>query len=89
MTTAKDVAEWMFAHFERANYLYQESVVYKIKKEFGADFVYINKNGNLAIAEGVLKEFRKLTEGKVLWERGSKAWRKLRANESYKGRQVD
>jgi len=89
MVTALDVANWMFAHFETSKYLYQETVVYKIKKEFGLDFVYFNQNGNLAIGKDVLKEFRKVSEGKVIWERGDKAWRKLRENENYKGRQVE
>jgi len=89
MTTAREVAEWMFSHFEASRYLYQESIVYKIKKGFGSDFVYANENGNLAISKDVLKEFRKLSEGKVVWERGDRAWRKLRENETYKGRQVE
>lgn len=79
----------MAAHFDTSTYLYQEVVVYKIKKHFGADFVYTNENGNLAIGKDVLKEFRKLTDGKVIWERSEKAWRKLRPTESYTGRQVD
>ena len=89
MATAKDVAQWMFDHFETQKYLYQESVVYKIKSQFGPDFVYKNENGNLAIGKDVLKEFRKISEGKVVWERGDRAWRRLRSNESYKGRQVE
>ena len=89
MTTATDVANWMFAHFETSKYLYQETVVYKIKNEFGSDFVYLNQNGNLAIGKDVLKEFRKISEGQVIWERGDKAWRKLREKENYKGRQVE
>jgi hypothetical protein len=32
--------------------------------------VYENENGNLAINRQVLKEFRKLTEKTVVWERG-------------------
>ena len=89
MTTARDVAEWMAAHFATTTFVYQETIVYKIKNEFGADFVYSNASGNLAIGKDVLKEFRKLTEGTVIWERSEKAWRKLRPNETYKGRQVD
>jgi len=89
MATAKDVAEWMAEHFDTAKYLYQETVVYKIKKQFGDEFVYTNENGNLAIGKDVLKHFREITEGEVIWERGSRAWRKLRDNETYKGRQID
>ena len=37
MATAKDVAEWMAGHFDTAKYLYQDTVVYKIKKQFQLD----------------------------------------------------
>jgi hypothetical protein len=63
--------------------------VYDIQKRFGSAFVYMKENGNLAIGKDVLREFRKITEGKVVWERGEKAWRKLRPSESYEGRQVE
>ncbi|WP_376713273.1 DUF6953 family protein, partial [Acinetobacter baumannii] len=35
----------------------------------------------------VLKEFRKLTEGEVVWMRSEKAWRRLYEDENYEGRQ--
>lgn len=89
MATTKDVADWMFAQLQTTSYLYQETVVYKIKSQFGPGFVYNNENGNLAIGKDVLKEFRKLTDGKVIWERSEKAWRKVRPTEKYKGRQVE
>lgn len=89
MADAKEVAEWMKQQFDRSSYLYQESTVYQIKKLFGDDFVYQNDNGNLAIDKNVLKEFRTITEGEVTWERGDKAWRKLRDGEVLNGRQSD
>ena len=48
----------------------------KIEQTCGEEHVYTNKNGNFAISKDVLKEFRKLTEGKVKWERGERAWRR-------------
>ena len=89
MVTAKDVAEWMFQKLEETGYLSQGSVVYEIQKEYGGDFVYQNDNGNLAINKDVLKIFRKLTESKVIWDKGEKAWRKIKEGEAYKGRQID
>lgn len=89
MTTAKEVAEWMFSQFDKSNYLYQDDTAFNIEKNFGNDFVYDNENGNRAIAKSVLKEFRKITEGKVVWERSEKAWRKLKPTEKYEGRQTD
>ena len=89
MTTALEVAEWMVKPFETARHVDQDSVVYKIKQQFGADFVYTNGNGNLAISRDVLKHFRKLTEGDVVWERSDRSWRKLSEGETYKGRLVE
>jgi hypothetical protein len=89
MHTAEDVAKWMVAKFDIANYLYQEQVVYEIRTLFGEKFVYVNANGNLAIGRDVLKHFKKLSAGKVVWERGDRAWRRLREHEPYLGRQVD
>ncbi|WP_434716312.1 DUF6953 family protein [Paraburkholderia sp. A3RO-2L] len=89
MATSKEVAEWMAAHFQVSARLYQESVVYKIRSQFGPEHVYKNANGNLAISKDVLKHFQTLTEGKVVWERGERAWRVLRPGEVYKGRQKD
>ena len=39
---------------------------------------YRNENGNDAISEDVLKEFRKLTEHTAIWERGERMWRTRR-----------
>lgn len=89
MTTAIEVAEWMLEQFNNSQWLYQETIVYKIRAQFGQEFVYMNQNGNLAINKDVLKHFRKLTEGHAIWERGQRAWRHLRQGETYKGRQVD
>lgn len=88
-TTAEDVANWMFEKFQSTKHLYQEVIVNEIRKTFGTDFVYINANGNYAISKAVLKHFRKLSEGVAVWERSERAWRHLRENEKYKGRQVD
>lgn len=87
--TADDIAEWMLVEIEAKKWLYQETVVYHIRKTFGEEFVYQNASGNLAIGKNVLKSFKKLTTGVVVWERGEKAWRKLGDNETCNGRQVD
>lgn len=66
----------MVSHFEDGrHFLYQEQIVYKIKNEFGTEFVYKNRNGNLAIAPEVLSAFRLLTKETHVWDRGSRAWR--------------
>ena len=75
MATPQEVAEWMFEELKREEYLYQQSVVYDIEQKFGSEFVYYNERGNPAISRDVLKEFRKLTEETVVWERGQRVWR--------------
>ncbi|WP_414738128.1 DUF6953 family protein [Escherichia coli] len=58
----------MKSELENTNWLYQETVVYKIKELFGDTFVYLNANGNLSIDKKVLAKFRKLTNDTVIWE---------------------
>jgi hypothetical protein len=89
MSTVKDVADWMVAQLNTNKYLDQETAVWEIERKFGTTFVYDNANGNPAIDKKVLAEFRKLTDGKAVWERGERAWRLLMAGEKYEGRQVD
>ncbi|WP_373890124.1 hypothetical protein [Massilia sp. DJPM01] len=89
MQTAKDVANWMFDQLTATRYLEQASAVWNIEKKFGKDFVYDNDSGNQAIDKKVLAEFRKLTDGKAVWERGERAWRLLVKGERYEGRQVN
>lgn len=79
--TAATVAEWMVGQLEGAHWLYQETAVYQIRSKFGAQFTYNNASGNLAIGKDVLKVFRKLTEDTVIWERGTRAWRKRVAHD--------
>ena len=73
--THKEVAEWMLAQFNKSKELYQEDAVYGIESKFGREFVYENESGNLAIDKKVLREFKKLTETFVMWERGDRFWR--------------
>ena len=89
MSNRKEVAEWMLSELKEVKNLDQEVAVYKINQKFGDDFVYQNENGNLAIDKGVLKEFRKLTEGMVVWGRGYKQWRFRKDYDPKDSRQVD
>lgn len=50
--------------------LYQDQAAFEIEERFGKKFTYINTNGNRAISEDVLEAFKKLTDNKVMWERG-------------------
>ena len=79
----------MLAQMKQENRLYQENIVYEIKKLFGEEFVYLNKNGNWAIEKGVLREFRKLTSANVVWDRFDLSWRFRLDNDPPNIRQVD
>lgn len=70
-----DVAKWMLEELGRERALYQEEIVWAIRQKFGESFIYENQNGNLAIAKDVLSEFRKLTEGSVVWVQSDRYWR--------------
>lgn len=78
----------MAEQLEKKKWLYQEEVVWQIKQKFGEDFVYINENGNYAISRAVLKQFRKLNEDTVVWERGERMWRKRTSSDPKGKRQA-
>jgi hypothetical protein len=84
--TPRIVAEWMLGEVERRRELYQEDAAFEITKNFGEQFTYENDNGNLAISRTILTAFRKISEGTVVWERGSRSWR-LREPHDEPGRQ--
>jgi hypothetical protein len=87
--TDMKVAEWMLAQLESKKWLYQDEAVHQIGQKFGKDYICETASGGLGISKDVLKNFRKITEGLVIWEKSDKAWRKLRDDEVYNGRQVD
>ncbi len=70
------IAQWMLDELERHQVLYQADAVNSIDREFGAEFTYLNENGNPAIDRRVLRAFRKLTGDTVVWDRWDFCWRK-------------
>lgn len=88
MATNRDVAEWMVSQLDKLPELYQEDAAFRIMAKFGKEFVYDNENGNPAINRDVLNLFRKLTAETVVWERGTRLWRK-RAKLDEPGRRQD
>jgi hypothetical protein len=89
MADATDVAQWMVAQLDKHQHLYQEDAVTGIDREFGTGFTYFNANGTRVILRIVLNEFRRLTEGSVVWESSEKMWRKLEPGEESEGRLVE
>lgn len=69
-------AQWMFDQIEQCQFLDQGFAAGEIRRRFDKELVYTNDNGNWAISPEVLKRFRKLTGDDVIWERGSRMWRK-------------
>jgi hypothetical protein len=69
-----EIATFMRKELLKKDYLYQVEIVKKIAENYGASYLYINKNGNQAISTKVLRRFKKLTPDYV-WEIGSKSWR--------------
>lgn len=86
--TITDVAKWMIKELDEQEYLYPQYTVWDIQDLFGDNFIYENENGGLSITKETLKEFRRLTEGTVVWMRSEKAWRRLYEDEEYEGRQT-
>lgn len=89
MPTSGDVAIWMRDKIIKEKRMYQEYVVYEIRDKFGEEFIYTNDNGNPAISKAVLKEFRKLTEDLVVWEKGERCWRLRSKHDTPSKRQVE
>jgi len=53
----------------------QERVAYEIEKKFGTKFISYSVSGNRTIDKRVLRQFKNLADGGVIWDRGAKAWR--------------
>jgi hypothetical protein len=76
-TTAKEVAEWMWAEYKKTESMSRRIIAWQIRSKFGKAPVYASGDGNLTIIKGVLDEFQKLSgAGDVVWSRGSQTWRK-------------
>ena len=84
MTTTeseKEVAAWMLEQYERSNRLVQSSAAIGIRRNFGDEHVYKNKQRNWGINKGVLAEFRKLAPEDVVWSRSAQTWRQRRESD--------
>lgn len=76
MATAAEIAQWMLDLYKKQkNNLQQQHAAHLIRKEFGPEWTYRNKNGNWGIVKPVLDEFRKITPDDTVWSRSRQAWR--------------
>jgi hypothetical protein len=78
MATAAEIAQWMPEEYRKHNRLDQSRAASHIRREFGEEWVYRNKQRNWAIHRDVLAEFRKLTPDDVVWSRSNQLWRQRR-----------
>jgi hypothetical protein len=74
--TPKEVAQWMLDQMGDAHWLHQEAIAQRIQMSCGEEFIYKNKNGKCGIRKAVLAEFRKLTQGRLVWVLSERAWRR-------------
>jgi hypothetical protein len=65
----------MLEELKRETILCQEVVAYEISLLYGEEFTCTNANGDLAIDERVLREFRSLTQNMVISVGGERVWR--------------
>lgn len=74
MTTPTEIAQWMIEQFEERRTISQHTMAMGIRKNFGAEWLYKNQNGNPAIDKKVLAEFRKLKDESIEWDQSSQQW---------------
>jgi hypothetical protein len=77
MTTAQEIARWLLAQIQDNGQrcTYQERIVRAIRNDFGEAWSYRNQNGNWAIDRTILREFGKLKNDHLLWDRSDQSWR--------------
>jgi hypothetical protein len=76
--TALAVAECMVQQIEQAGWLHQSHAVHEIRRQFGDQFLYENKNGHPAIDKQVIKLFNEHTKIDLVWVSRAFMWRRWR-----------
>jgi hypothetical protein len=71
---AADVAARLTEVYDERGQLSHQQALNLIRREFGDEFLYRNKDGGTAISRKVLAAFKKLTPNAV-WERQGLRWR--------------
>ena len=77
----KAVARWMLEQYQPHKRLVQSTAAHGIRKHFGDQHVYKNRQRNWGINKGILAEFRRLTPSDVVWSRSSQTWRQRRESD--------
>jgi hypothetical protein len=78
---ASDVAKWMFAEFNRNQALFHDVAVTGISQEFGPEFTHLGEEGHYQIDQDVLREFRTIAQGNIMWVSQKNYWRRRTEND--------
>ena len=90
MATVKEIAEWMLKEVATKD-LYHDYAAHNIQRLFGSDFVHqkASRNWAISIRKDILNEFRKLSGDAIVWERGSRLWRKRTQSDRWADCSID
>src|SRR5829696_9688294 len=75
--TPAEIAAYLMQQLEEHGIVYQREFVEDVEERFGERFVYINENGNPAVARSVYTAFAKLKAEhprEIEWDRWSFCW---------------
>jgi hypothetical protein len=72
--TPREVAQWMFGEIERDGAMHQAYAADEIQRRFGPGFVKETEHGHLSVDPQVLREFRKLHQGRVAYRGLMRVW---------------
>lgn len=72
--TTKDVAQFMLSEVKKNGVLSQVGLVDIIKKKFGDEFVFETTHGTLTIDRLVIREFNKIKDPDILWNKDGCFW---------------
>ncbi|MCP1307676.1 DUF6953 family protein [Paenibacillus tyrfis] len=70
----KEIAQWLYDKIISEGGVYQLEAVHEISEKFGEKYTYYNDNGNLAIDKKITREFRKINQGEIVWDREEYRW---------------
>lgn len=74
---ASQVAGWMLEQLDREGMIDEKLLIPEIRERFGEDFLGL-EDRNVVISQKVLKEFGRLTQGTLSWDRVHRCWCRCR-----------
>lgn len=71
---ASQVAGWMLEQLDREGVVDETVLIPEIRERFGEEFLDSDDHGNATVNQKVWKEFGRLTEGTLSWDKVSRCW---------------